>query len=544
MLCKSVGRVLSSAAGRRSSSLPFSRKFSDKSDDTLLIDPYQADKMEGSHEFFEFQSGRWLENNTAELEKRRTKFSLVGILQVLRENADILQDSTVAIETIEPLFEGKHNKIYKLSLKDGRAFVLRIPYDVGSAEYRKRRLLSEVATIDFLNKKHKVKTPVPIAWSGDENNPIKKPFILMPYVKGVKMSEQWRPLHAEDHSDVLEPIAAFAALIAATKFNKYGSLYFAEDVPAHLRVDPYDDETDPELKGRWAIGPSTEKVFWRSPSGINFAGPFNSPLEYLKATAGVQSVYNPSSEAANKYQQMAPELFSEKELSELGTPRLQHPDLSPFNVLKADSNWLIDFENTAIRPLLLHGTPRFVRNSGETIYSKAQIPDFDKLSTEEQSVIEMAIRLSQNQLAYERAFHKAQPSLAQALHPSIKRRQEVVEDAVDTDINEKGPQDMLLFSLLRLSMLWPALNTNRPSPVEFSEDEAVQIQQRVLAYFKAVQRNSTLRTKGFLGTEEFNKYIAEGKLSSKGKDNYEFTKEFLDSGGTMLERTRGTAGQS
>lgn len=539
MFCKRLGLLATPRmACGRPSRLFISRRFSEKTDDALFIDPYQADKMEGSHQFFEFQTGRWLKNNAAEQKKRQTKFSLVGLLQILREKADILQGSQVAIETIEPLFEGTNNKLYKVVLKDHRQYVLRIPYATGSAEYRKNRLLSEVATIDFVNKKHKVKAPVPIAWGGDEKNPLKVPFMLMPFVKGEKMSEHWRPLDGQDHSDVLDPIAAFAALIATTKFNKYGSLYFTEDLPAHLRVEPYEDEKDPELKGRWAIGPSTEKIFWQSPSGANFAGPFNTPAEYLKATADVQTIYNPSSEAAKKYKQAAPGLFSDEELSQIGSPRLQHPDLSPFNVIEGDSNWLIDFENAAIRPLILHGTPRFVRNSGETVYSKEQIPDFDKLSSEEQSIIEMAIRLSQNQLAYERAFHRAQPSLAVALHPAVKRRQEVVEDAIDTDITEKGPQELLLFSLLRLSLLWPALNTNRPSPVEFTDDEAAQIQQHVLEYFKATQRDSTLRTKGFLSNEEFDKYVSQGNLVHKGDDNYEFTQEFLDAGGTMLERAR------
>lgn len=520
----------------------------------MYIDLNKVGTDADTKDFFNYQTGRWLQNDKKEREARTTKFSLAGLLDTLKEKCDYLEktpeQSSLAIQSIEPYFEGKHNKLYKIQLKDLRTYILRIPYAIGLEEYRQKRLLSEVATMDFLQKKHGLKVPTPVDWSATTDNKLKTPYILMDYVAGEKLMSQWKPWSSElqEKSGVIKIIWDMQEKVLATEFNAIGSLYFKEDCPDG--VVPY-DETDPELQDRYRIGPSTEKRFWKGRTvdiGSQFRGPWFSFEDYLNDTANVQVAYaedflrqDPESEllknaleCAKRYQQLAPELFYPKEFSdEIYSRRLHLPDLSPLNVIGQEDftkNWLIDFENAAVKPFMLHGVPWFVRNRGERIYKKEDVPDYEKLSETDKMIVDHYIRLTQNEFAYEFLVHKTNPELFQALHPSIKRREEVYERSMAVDINT-GFYNDLDFAIYRLKELWDFLGVQpqRPFPVEYTPAQVEQVIDNAQKWNAEVSRNSVLETKGFISAREFDTFLGKGHLVPDGKGDYEFTKEFLDS---------------
>lgn len=540
--------------------VPALRRFSSKAGDVVYVDP--SDPNVDTKQFFEYQTGRWLENDKLEREQRTTKFSLNGLVDVLKQKVDYLEKTPehrdFGIATIEPYFEGKHNKLYKMVLKDMRTYILRIPYPVGHAEYREKRLLSEVATMDFMRKKHDMRLPNPVAWEATAANPADSPFIVMDYVKGDKLMGQWKPWveDMQEKAGIIKPAADFVDKMVTTQFSKYGALYFTEDVDAKYQSDlPYAGETDTALADRWRIGPTVEKRFWKGRTvdvGAEFRGPWESYNEYLLDTARVQRAYvddwlaqKPDSEllqnakkAVERYEKVVPSLFVEGELdADLTSPRLHHPDISPLNMIGQDNLsrvWLIDFENTAIRPFMLHGLPWFVRNPGEKIYKKEEVPNYDALPEHERAIVDHYIRLTQNEFTFEYFFHKLRPTLFQALNPSIKRREETVSRALACDI-DTGFYNDLDFSIYKLSEMWNYLNLEPPRefPVKYTEAELETISNNVTAWNSELTRNPALENKGFLSAREFDKHLGEGNLVPKGDGSYEFTPEFLDKMGNF-----------
>lgn len=520
---------------------------SPESSDVLYVNPYSKDI--DTKQFFEFQTGRWLRNDKKERAVRNTKFSFEGLIDVLKTNLDYLEktpeQNEFSISMIEPLFEGKHHKLYRIALKDLRQYVLRIPYAIGHAEYRKHRLLSEVATMDFFRKKYQMRIPAPIAWSGDCKNPIGREYILMDYVAGQKLISMWKPWSQElqEKSPIIQAAINFINPIIDTKFSRIGSLYFTEDVDASLRDKKPYNEKDPELADRWRIGPTTEKRFWKGSSaaiGQPFRGPFDTFEQYLRATADVQVAYAADAvarypnnqevfnglKAAERYQKLVPSLFSETEMAaapEIYAPRMNHPDASPLNILRQEEastetttgikDWIIDFENCTVKPFVCHGVPWFVRNRGERIYKRNEVPNYDELPEMEKLVVDHYISSTQNEFTYEYLFHSLRPDLFQAFNPNIKRREEVVERALSIDI-DSGFYNDLNFAIYKLGELWPymSLDPQRPFPVPFTGPEIDMLSSSVQIWNAKVAKDPSLETKGYMPATQFEKMLGEGKI--------------------------------
>lgn len=455
--------------------------------DSSTTDPQVRD-------FFKYTWGTWIQNDAAEKAKRETKFSLKGLVDVLRETLTPADKSVpIEVKTIASLSEGKHHRLYLvhatgISTENAEAtvpYVLRIPYPgLGSAEYLSQRLKSEVATMDFIKKviisgeNTKFKIPEVIAWSADASKtPLESQFILTEYVEGNTLMKFWDPASQELalKQKVIQPVVdTFAALTSRVEFNKYGSLYFTEDSSDQNGL-PFDG-IDKELADRWRIGQTTESQFWKNtlPTDTKLRGPWTSASEYIQATGDVvveslktyiadtktdslKSALEKQLATAERYAKAAPELFLESELApELFSARLAHPDLNPVNfivspeVKSADdlskegipAPTLVDYEGTSIRPFLLHGTPFFARHDGLKIFSLDEVPEYEKLSEQDKFAVNHFLALSQNQFSFEyllmqnSELGKENKPLINAFAPIVKRRQRPINLALTKDLTD------------------------------------------------------------------------------------------------------------
>lgn len=526
---------------RASVRLPRLARFNSSHAQVTLDDDAGAAEIDG---FFNYKWGRWLENNDQERAKRETRFSLKGLYDVLEQH--VPRDGKAAgeklqIKTIGALHEGKHHKVYKIELaNDAGNYVLRIPYSLGHDEYRKHRMQSEIATMDFLRKKHSLAVPEVLAWSPVKENPLGSEYTLMQFQEGELLMKSWNPAvdDIQGKSKIIKPVVDFMDKILATPFNKYGSLYFTEDVDSKYQNDvPYANERDSSLVDRWRIGPTTESRFWKAATADalkateHLRGPFDTASEYLLATAAIQQSYlTADSEATRTFEQYAyvvPELFKEEELADnpvLMSPRLHHPDLSPMNVIvNGDKSYLVDFESTAIRPFLLHGAPKFVQHKGLKVYSLKDIPEYEEMPPQEQKSIQYLLALTQNQFAFEYLFKQlGKEDLFGAFLPSIKRRQQLVQTALES--NSLTYPD-LAYDLGMLSQEWQFLGLDRESPLKFTDQELNELASKVGEWNQYILEHPFMETGGWLPSDTFDQLVSEGHLVKNDKGDYEYKRQ-------------------
>lgn len=98
------------------------------------------------------------------------------------------------VKSIASIHEGKHHRIYKVTLSTGKELVLRIPYKIDSDAAIASKIKSEVATLDFLDLKLNLNVPKVISYGVDSKNDVGSPFILQEFVEGDLLMKKWHPL--------------------------------------------------------------------------------------------------------------------------------------------------------------------------------------------------------------------------------------------------------------------------------------------------------------------------------------------------------------
>lgn len=535
-------------------------------------------------QFYKYTWGTWVKNDAAEKAKRETIFSLKGLVQVLREHLTAADKNVnIEIKSIASLSEGKHHRLYLVhatgvsteSAETTTPYVLRIPYPgLGSSEYVSERLKSEVATMDFVSKvlikDSKFKVPEVIAWSADASKtPLESRFILTEFVEGTTLMKYWDPASKDlaSKQKVIQPVVdTFAALTSRVQFNKYGSLYFTEDSCDQNGL-PFDG-IDKDLADRWRIGRTTESQFWKNslPADSKLRGPFNTASEYIEATGNVlvESLKSyiadaPTEEVktalgkqlatAERYAKASSQLLLESELApELFSPRLCHPDLNPSNFIvppevksaedlgKSDlpPPTVVDFESTAIRPFLLHGTPFFARHDGLKIFSLEEVPDYEKLSEQDKYAVNHFLALSQNQFSFEyllmqnSELGREAKTLINAFAPTVKRRQRPIHLALTKDLTDPSGTskeyldvDQDLISLGAPQGEWEAYQIPREYPLKFTPEELAAHDQAFAEYSKEGISNPFLFSKGWVPQEMFEKLVADGTITRKDNGDYD-----------------------
>ena len=112
---------------------------------TIISLSEQNTKPNPDHEhFFRYTSGRWLWNEEQQLRDRYKVFN-VAELQSLAVNA-VGSDSCISMTK---LAEGGYNKVFRLTMNDGKKVLARIPNPNAGPEFYSTA--SEVATMEFVS---------------------------------------------------------------------------------------------------------------------------------------------------------------------------------------------------------------------------------------------------------------------------------------------------------------------------------------------------------------------------------------------------------
>lgn len=441
------------------------------------------------NQFFQYTWGSWMKDDKAQRARRETRFSVEGIsdffnklshkdgklskpqhldngIVVLPNNwtAEVLGNTGFDVKSIASIHEGKHHRVYKVTLASGKDFVLRLPYKLESDFAIENKIKSEAATLDFLSVKLGANVPKVVAYGATRNNPLQTPFILMEYIEGDLLMKQWNPLMPDEEgtteqlNKVIEPIVEFQDKALDVTFNRYGSLYFLDDVSAENQaVAPY-DETDANLKDRWRIGPSVEKVFSKNKQHLSTAqikelsGPWDADkpldmvedmakvhLESLKARLALAQADAGTMENIEELKKqiltfenfkiMSRKLFNPQSpsimnVSELFKPRLFFPDLDPLNVIvdaKTSKPYFIDFEYAAIKPFLLSAYPAFVAYQGAKVFNlEEDVPGYkDMDDVEKQQYLFMHYK-TRNERLWEHALNAKKHDLIAVASPHVK----------------------------------------------------------------------------------------------------------------------------
>lgn len=91
---------------------------------------------------FSYTSGRWLYKESLQLKKRYVKFNVEALKKIA---AQILDSRCVGISKLS---EGLYNKVFSLTMENGREILARIPNP--NAGHSRYVVASEVATLGFV----------------------------------------------------------------------------------------------------------------------------------------------------------------------------------------------------------------------------------------------------------------------------------------------------------------------------------------------------------------------------------------------------------
>lgn len=477
-------------------------------------------------QFFQYTWGSWMKNDKLERARRQTRFSIEGLTKFAKDlkvvdsglqkpehmtngmvglkhnwTKEVLGEMGHDVKSIASIHEGKHHRIYKVTLANDKNLVLRIPYRLESDYAIENKINSEVATLDFLAIKLGVAVPKVVAYGATRTNTLQTPFILMEHIEGELLMKQWNPLGADSETSeaelkkVIDPIMDIQEKLASVSFNRYGSLYFYDDVSAaNQNVVPY-DESDATLQDRWRIGPSAEKIFAKNKKQLasqkiaQFNGPWDSPTQLITDLANVQLEslrYRLSTAQAGTASQVEdldqlkaqirtfenfkaigdkllnPTSPAIKNVDELFKPRLFAPDLDPLNVIvdsQTSTPYFVDFEHTTIKPFILASYPPFVSYQGAKLYNlEEEVPGFKDMDEVEKQQYQFMYYKTRNERLWELALNSKRHDLIAVASPHIKVLRAPYLQVVDckTDHDHMFVEN----AIVQLQAMWDAYVAN------------------------------------------------------------------------------------
>lgn len=572
-----------------------------KSTTTNIFDEADSNR----NHMFEYSWGTWLKNDKLEKQKRLTKFSIQGLNDLVKriesiekngsinkerpdeikkmENSKILSSNisyffkdckeAKNIKQIVSLHEGKHHRIYRVEIEGiEKKFILRLPYTLHSHLFTKRKLESEVATMDFLSNALNLNIPKVLAYSGDYNNNVGHPFILMEYIEDVDSSlmRKWNPLveskddrlddpeAIEKLNEVIEPLADFNKIVNDFIFDNYGSLYFKGDCPENSEAVAYEEQD------RWVIGPTVETAYYRNKQFVKeedlnkFVGPWkrSEPLKMIKDLVDLElhslkirlsllnngEPYKQDSKEGLEYcikifeklNKISEEMFNlNKEeslipnLEDLLKPRLLIGDLDPMNVLirkEGKGFEFIDFENCSIKPFLIHNYPKFLEYNGSKIFNlNEEIENYKELDELEQEQYKFMFKRTRNQFLWEVSINKNSKELVGVISPVIK----LVKSIYLNLLNFRNLKDSLYVEngLIEVSSMWENYNKNgiigkykeEKNPIKFSELEINEFMNEINEYEIENSSKPFIATDGWVPQDMFKNLQDQGMIIRDGE---------------------------
>ncbi|EGW34707.1 uncharacterized protein SPAPADRAFT_57771 [Spathaspora passalidarum NRRL Y-27907] len=597
-LVKSVRPIVPTAIVRFQSTTAEPKEVFTKLSDTA--DPQRS-------QFFQYTWGSWLTDDKLKKKQRETVFSIEGISTLVDElnghkgdgtintpkqlkdgtsilshnlNEEILGKlgqgtSKLLIKSIASVYEGKHHRIYKLLLSTGKELALRIPYKLESDFAISAKIKSEVATLDFLNLKLGLNVPKVLAYGESKSNQLQTPFILQEFIDGSLLMKNWNPLlpdsegSAKHLKEVIDPIADFNDKLLSITFNKYGSLYFKNDVDVKLQSDlPYEGETDNVLANRWRIGPSVERPFTKNKGKLTkaqieqYSGPWTNPVDVITSVADIELenaktrlslVQADAGEVTSEdllkkqvttfehFKQIGAKLLNPTSKSimnveELFKPRLYVPDLDPLNVIVKDGeHYFVDFEGATIKPFILTNYPNFVAYHGAKVFDLEQdIPGYNEMDEVEKQQYEFMYYKTRNERLWEVELNNKRHDLIAVASPHIK----LLKSPYIQTLEMKSDKDYLYIegSIIQLQAMWDSYVANELTntsesefPVEYTEAELDQHQTDLQEFQLETVSTPFAASGGWIPQDIFNTLKEQGIIVETEDGQYKLeTEKMLD----------------
>ena len=206
---------------------------------------------------FSYTSGRFLYNEKLRLAERYVEFNVPALKQTVEQCLDHGLVSSLDLHA-----EGGFNRVFLLTMEDGFEVIVKIPYANAVPEHY--ATASEVATMKILLSKD-IPVPRVYGWSSEATgNNVGVEYIIMDKAPGIGLDTKWFDMTKEQNRDLASSYVDIEVKLFSIPFGSYGSVYFKEDLPAHLQGPLYkegssDDAGDTE---RFCIGPSADYMFW------------------------------------------------------------------------------------------------------------------------------------------------------------------------------------------------------------------------------------------------------------------------------------------
>lgn len=202
-------------------------------------------------ENFHTPKGRWVWNNEINQKIRYTPFNVEGLQSIACQVA-----SARRCTSMTRLGEGSFNRVFMLQCDNGA--------------YTLPRCREFVAFYGQRGRHHGI--PKVLAWDSSFGNPAAWPYIICEHLPGVTLDTKWFSIGQNAIKEVIRDIVSFETAILQESFSQHGSIFFADNVSEELRKRPLYAEppTDPlriDLAGRFRIGPTINREWWRGPYG-------------------------------------------------------------------------------------------------------------------------------------------------------------------------------------------------------------------------------------------------------------------------------------
>lgn len=229
--------------------------------------------MAVTQDFFNYTSGRWICNESQQLRSRRVEFS-VSALKALAANSVGAKECIHMIK----LPEGLCNRVFLMSLDNGREVVARIPTSVAGPTHW--NTASEVATMKLMDA---LEIPVPkvLTWSSRADTDVGTEYIIMEKAKGVPLANVWETMDLRQRGDLVSELVNIDKKMFNFEFSGYGSIFLSQDLIGDVSSLPIN--SNPEFSD-YRIGPSTMRNFWKGERSSMFIdrGPCNYSICLIK----------------------------------------------------------------------------------------------------------------------------------------------------------------------------------------------------------------------------------------------------------------------
>ncbi|PYI29808.1 serine/threonine protein kinase [Aspergillus indologenus CBS 114.80] len=507
---------------------------------------------------FSYSSGRFLYNEAARLNERYVRFDVAALKTAIGKHV-----GHGSVKELVKLSEGGFNRVLLATMEDDFKAIVKIPYRISVP--KTYATASEVATLTFLRSKG---FPVPevYGWSATREDEVGVEYIIMEHAPGIGADTRWFQTTKYQKKALVTGIVDMEKKLFDIPFASVGSLYFKQDIPAHLQGRLYQPGTPDEDgdSGTYCIGPIADYMFWygrRAELELD-RGPWSDPGQYLRAIATKEVLWterfgkplecdfphNTVFPGVNshqdylillrKYLAIAPYLIPKDPNDVLNRPTLRHPDLTPSNVFVCPETFsptcIIDWQHTTITPLLLAaGYPRLFENPDPEPPAGLTPPkypeNYDQLDPEDKAQVDELIRRQSLFYLY-RVFNGGlnKTHLKALQDPLVLPRQHLVNLA---GRQWSGDLMTLRGSLMRIRDIWshvPGHDRSQECPISFSEEELAEQSENEPMWYQLNHLVSHWRDE--LGGISEEGWVSTEKYDHAVKRNDSLKAEFAEGG--------------